>query len=471
MLPSPFGEIVMSSAIRVNTICATGLFGQFNHSIDFQNETNVSILIAPNGCGKTTIFNFINFILNPKIKTLLPILKVPFKSFSCGLSNGKTLELLHDPIPPQKNEEQDPLWDWSFTISIRPGNHVFSFFKNRKDSKSMPESIRLFEEDDIAFILFCQEHPEVECEERFWTWSKRSYATACQAYQQFLVRHGCQVPISFIAANRLNPLNSAVVLSPRYSRIRYDFPPEVALSRTRELIDVLQKAQTEAAQLIKSALDDYGRRIAEAKNKLPSMYLNAEKDSIGFEDFKERWNLYHSELAKFHKCGLLDSSDIVIKLQDLQQAFQRKRDFLIVYLKAFEDTLHPLQGIYAKIKLFSDIFAKRNEITRKTVHFSPNGIEVRINSKTLDIHCLSSGEKNDFIMFFQLIFGVEPSSVVLIDEPEISLHIEWQQDYIDRLISICAMNGIQAIVATHSPNIVTSHLDLCAHQELANEES
>ena len=63
-------------------------------------------------------------------------------------------------------------------------------------------------------------------------------------------------------------------------------------------------------------------------------------------------------------------------------------------------------------------------------------------------------------MFYNLVFNVQNNGLVLIDEPEISLHVEWQETYLDKLLAICKMNGLQAIVATHSPNIISSHYDL-----------
>lgn len=120
----------------------------------------------------------------------------------------------------------------------------------------------------------------------------------------------------------------------------------------------------------------------------------------------------------------------------------------------------PLQKNYGKVKLFADIFHKRNEITQKRIRFTPNGIEIYSGGKRIDADCLSSGEKNDFVMFYSLIFNTSPGGVVLIDEPEISLHIEWQEEYLDRLLEICEMNRLQAIVATHSPNIVNGHFNL-----------
>ena len=139
---------------------------------------------------------------------------------------------------------------------------------------------------------------------------------------------------------------------------------------------------------------------------------------------------------------------------------KKKSAFLTTYLDAFEGTLEPLQLSYAKLRLFADIFNKRNEITQKIIKFTPGGIRVISSGKEISIEYLSSGEKNDFVMFYRLIFNTYQNGIVLIDEPEISLHIEWQEEYLDRLIEICKMNGLQAIVATHSPSIINGHLDL-----------
>ncbi|MPN35496.1 hypothetical protein SDC9_182994 [bioreactor metagenome] len=47
--------------------------------------------------------------------------------------------------------------------------------------------------------------------------------------------------------------------------------------------------------------------------------------------------------------------------------------------------------------------------------------------------------------------------MLLIDEPEISLHIAWQKMFMDDLIKIADYKGIKAIVATHSPQILNGH--------------
>lgn len=69
-----------------------------------------------------------------------------------------------------------------------------------------------------------------------------------------------------------------------------------------------------------------------------------------------------------------------------------------------------------------------------------------------DITGLSSGEKQLFLRALSLKFLEVNNSVVLIDEPEISLHPNWQRKIIDVYESIGKNN--QLIIATHSPHII-----------------
>jgi predicted ATP-dependent endonuclease of OLD family len=63
-------------------------------------------------------------------------------------------------------------------------------------------------------------------------------------------------------------------------------------------------------------------------------------------------------------------------------------------------------------------------------------------------------------MFYDLIFKVEPNTLVMIDEPELSLHITWQNRFIDELKQIVEQSKFDVLVATHSPTIVGSNSHL-----------
>ncbi|MFY3790760.1 AAA family ATPase [Ureibacillus sp. MALMAid1270] len=64
------------------------------------------------------------------------------------------------------------------------------------------------------------------------------------------------------------------------------------------------------------------------------------------------------------------------------------------------------------------------------------------------------------ILFYHLIFNTSPNSLILIDEPEISLHISWQNKFISDLKEIHKINKLDILIATHSPDIISNNWDL-----------
>jgi predicted ATP-binding protein involved in virulence len=74
----------------------------------------------------------------------------------------------------------------------------------------------------------------------------------------------------------------------------------------------------------------------------------------------------------------------------------------------------------------------------------------------LSLDQLSSGEKQMIIQVFELLFHAQSGTLVMIDEPELSLHMMWQMNYLKNLSEIAQLRGFQCIVATHSPQIFNS---------------
>jgi predicted ATP-dependent endonuclease of OLD family len=72
--------------------------------------------------------------------------------------------------------------------------------------------------------------------------------------------------------------------------------------------------------------------------------------------------------------------------------------------------------------------------------------------KEFDITGLSSGEKQLFLRALSLKFLEVNNSIILIDEPEISLHPQWQRKIINVYKSIG--NNNQLIIATHLPHVI-----------------
>ncbi|MBR3647260.1 MAG: ATP-binding protein [Paludibacteraceae bacterium] len=74
----------------------------------------------------------------------------------------------------------------------------------------------------------------------------------------------------------------------------------------------------------------------------------------------------------------------------------------------------------------------------------------------LTLDQLSSGEKQMIIQVYELLFHAQTGTLVMIDEPELSLHMMWQMNYLKNLSQIAKLRGFQCIVATHSPQIFNS---------------
>lgn len=74
---------------------------------------------------------------------------------------------------------------------------------------------------------------------------------------------------------------------------------------------------------------------------------------------------------------------------------------------------------------------------------------------SIDLLEASSGELSILTTFLGLAATIEDGSLILIDEPEISLHPEWQQKYLDLLSgAFDSYRGCHFVLATHSPLIV-----------------
>lgn len=123
-------------------------------------------------------------------------------------------------------------------------------------------------------------------------------------------------------------------------------------------------------------------------------------------------------------------------------------DYRLGMLKDLRSALAKQERIDKFFELINSLFVN----TGKTIEIDDkNRVIFRKGDMTIEMERLSAGEKQILLLLFTLFLMEDKPTVLLLDEPEISLHIEWQ----DRLISL--MNDLnpncQIIMTTHSPNI------------------
>jgi len=72
---------------------------------------------------------------------------------------------------------------------------------------------------------------------------------------------------------------------------------------------------------------------------------------------------------------------------------------------------------------------------------------------------LSSGEKLQLILFYELLFHSEAGSLLMIDNPELSLHVSWQRNFLQDIQEIVRLGNFDVLIATHSPQIIHDKWD------------
>lgn len=116
------------------------------------------------------------------------------------------------------------------------------------------------------------------------------------------------------------------------------------------------------------------------------------------------------------------------------------------------DAAQKAQALSEPKKMFQDIVDDLFRETGKTIIRNANEIKFNQIGEVLQPYQLSAGEKQMLAILLTVLVEDNQPYVLFMDEPEISLHFEWQK----QLISLVLMlnPNIQIIMTTHSPAVV-----------------
>ena len=214
---------------------------------------------------------------------------------------------------------------------------------------------------------------------------------------------------------------------------------------------ILNKMASELAFLANQ--DDVAKDVKEVKIN----FFPADATMIGFDVIRSFDRpLFHSNLAE-------KMADKNVKTELDWQLYQLQRRYLdyqvnignrIIELLSSGDPdgqLKAAEVSYPK-RRFEDLADELFADTGKKIIRSKNEIMFEQDGDELLPYKLSSGEKQLLVILLTVLVQDKQPCVLLMDEPEVSLHIEWQQ----RIIEIIReMNPYaQLILTTHSPAMV-----------------
>ena len=105
-------------------------------------------------------------------------------------------------------------------------------------------------------------------------------------------------------------------------------------------------------------------------------------------------------------------------------------------------------------KRFQDMVDELFEETGKKIVRTENEIRFSQIGETLMPYQLSSGEKQMLAILLTVLVEDNLPYVLFMDEPEVSLHIEWQKRLIELILELNP--NVQIILTTHSPAVIMS---------------
>ena len=150
---------------------------------------------------------------------------------------------------------------------------------------------------------------------------------------------------------------------------------------------------------------------------------------------------------KYIKPIILRNSPFDCEWYNITNVFDNKyADFCLKEIQSIKDNTNP------KIIILQDLLNKY--MMNKEIEVTPMGLLIKSkgDSQNIPLNSLSSGEKKLLVIFMHCLFNEDVP--IIIDEPEISLSIIWQENILPDLLE--KTNVKQVIVATHSSAVISN---------------
>ena len=404
-----------------------GLFGRFDYNIEFKKD-GLTIITGPNGFGKSTILNCI-YQLYKEVEGIPFFLNLDFEEVIFSISNKKKLKIEKRADKLLVNDRNDCIIDLKGIKRYLMRHPLFyrideNNWVNRKTSETI--TLDKIITDESLLDRYSDEN--------------------------FIGSGTSASPISGFVREDLKEFSKELgkVFYIREQRLVSEEYDRFDESRLKDEIKELPKK-------FKLLLDENSSKYSSKSNELDSSYpirLFNNKEAIASQDeFNQKIGLM---TKKFQKLNKFDLS----RIQDLSN-LEFKEEFakaLKIYFDDFDEKYKIYKSFIDQLELFTGII--NDKLNFKEIAISrEEGIYIKdtdIKGKQISLSQLSSGEKQEIILFYKLIFETPENTLLLIDEPEISLHIAWQKKFMDDLYEVITFKKLNVIVATHSPQIINN---------------
>lgn len=399
------------------------LFDFFNYDFNIDSEQDVFLLTGPNGYGKTTILTILSELSRGNFYYFYIL---PFEKIEISFDSDDVIEIQTTLIA-EINEEL------SSDSEIQP-DKVILFRWNKKN--------KLISEFTVSKgnLLSCvNNYKGLFPFKRYSDVLSQNFAAEIESHLEkqslILEKQNASQFSLFLKSLKIQILPT--------NRLAAKIQEDDKMHNVSAIYYVAEKLK----EILEKHYISYLSEVNKSNSSLFDKLLSDIKP-YSEEVYKNKAYSLSSKLIQLNEWGLCRDKNI-------REYNEEHKDILTVYLSEMENNLNTYNDLYAKLLLFKEMLEKKKFIN-KTIQFHPNrGIEVRNqNQLIIDLDKLSSGEQHEIIMLYYAIFEVSKNSILLIDEPENSLHVAWQNHYLEDMEHIAKVMNIQILIATHSPQII-----------------
>ena len=443
--------------MNIERITVDGLFSRFNHDLILNTDEHITIMIGPNGYGKTAILRIIDTLFN---KSPASLAAFPFERLTVSFDDRTTVRVNAACTPSKSNHEPNR----ELTFEHIEGTVVV-------DSQTIqpitnPEEYGI-ETHTIEAVLPFLDRVGPEAWVNLRTGEVLSFNDLIDANWNELVRHypelsllnpdwlhniRSSIPVHFIDTERL-VTDTYNQRHHQYVRFARPMPEPRQLNRT------VTRYSHDLQELINETATKYGNLSQSLDRTFPARLVHEpEIDKSDEEHLKQELIDIENKRELLTKAGLLVPTDQDWQGSGLQDVDDSKLGVLAVYAQDTKAKLAVFDDLYNRVDTLKKIVNSR--FSHKYFDVKSDGFHVSTNNASLDLEMLSSGEQHELVLLYDLLFAVKPGTFILIDEPELSLHVAWQRDILDDLKDIARLSRLRMLLATHSPSIVGDRDDL-----------
>lgn len=440
--------------MRIKQAVFTKLFGHFNYELDL-HET-VTIIHGPNGCGKTTMLKIIDAVFNKRMNTLRAI---DFETAKFVFSNGVAFSITRKKYTSLiSGRNSSNFYYLTYLIEV-PGEqaNVIDPFERTEESITLIERalrssrplpyLERTSEDRWLDRRSGKEYSRAEVIERFGPFIMRRYGNG---EPEDIIPEKVQVlmdslDVRLISADRLTV----------QKRVEHQYG-EASLE-IEQKVDVIAQ---DISNRIKETIQKYAQ-LSQAKDRTFPLRAIRNNNPMSVKQIKEKMVELEAKRKEFVKTGLLEEAQDIDTHELVNAVTENNRQNLSLYAADTEEKLAALAALSASINLFRNLID--SSFNHKKIVFNKDKgfyFVTEYSGSIVNPKNLSSGEQHELVMFYDLIFNTSQNTLVLIDEPELSLHVGWQIDYVNKLLDIIKIAGFYTLLATHSPQIIHDKWDL-----------